>query len=376
MFGQRLRLFRLYGIPVSLDLSWLIILALLSWTLTTIFRQALPGLSPGVVLVMGISTALAFFTCIVLHELGHALVARSVGMPIRGITLFLFGGVAEIEDEPPSARSEFLMAIAGPIVSAVLAAVFWLLSGLVTEPAVALPLQYLAWINVAVLVFNLVPAFPLDGGRVLRSVLWAVMDNLRRATYWASQIGQGFAVFLIAMGVLQFLAGFIIQGIWLGLIGLFLSNAARGGYERVLIRQVLQGEPVGRFMNPNPIVVEPWIDLRAWVEDYVYRHHRKFFPVVSDGNIEGVITTQSLAKYPQEEWSKRTVAEVMERDIGPLSISPQADALQALSQIERTGCSRLLVVEEGRLIGIISLKDLLRFLNIKLELDEIPRRMS
>jgi CBS domain-containing protein len=225
---------------------------------------------------------------------------------------------------------------------------------------------------VAVLVFNLVPAFPLDGGRVLRSILWAVTDNLRRATYWASQIGQGFAVFLIATGVFQFLAGFVIQGLWLGLIGLFLSNAARGGYQRVLIRQALQGEPVGRFMTANPIVVEPWVDLRTWVEDYVYRHHRKFFPVVSDGIIEGVITTQSLAKYSQQEWGKRTVAEAMERNIEPLSISPGADALQALGQIEHTGSSRLLVVEEGRLIGIISLKDLLRFLNIKLELDDIP----
>jgi Zn-dependent protease len=141
MFGQRVRLFRLCRIPVSLDLSWLVILALLSWTLTTIFRQALPGLSPGVLLFLGITTALAFFTCIVLHELGHALVARSVGMPIRGITLFLFGGVAEIEDEPPSARSEFLMAIAGPIVSAALAAIFWVLSGVVADPALALPLS-------------------------------------------------------------------------------------------------------------------------------------------------------------------------------------------------------------------------------------------
>jgi Zn-dependent protease len=189
MFGTRWRLFRLLGIPISLDASWLIILALLTWTLIDLFREAVPGLSAVTYWVLGLGAALAFFACIVLHELGHALVARKVGIPIRGITLFLFGGVAEMEDEPPSASSEFLMAVAGPAVSAVLAAIFWLLSGLAATAAVAFPLRYLAGINLTVLIFNLVPAFPLDGGRVLRSILWAVARNLRRATYWAAVSG-------------------------------------------------------------------------------------------------------------------------------------------------------------------------------------------
>ena len=373
MFGTRWRLFRLLGIPISLDASWLIILALLTWTLINLFQEAVPDLSVGTYVAMGVGAALAFFTCIVLHELGHALVARAVGIPIRGITLFLFGGVAEMEDEPPSASSEFLMAVAGPAVSAVLAALFWLLSGLVGAPAVVLPLRYLAGINLAVLIFNLVPAFPLDGGRVLRSILWGALKNLRRATYLAALSGQAFAWLLIGVGLLNFFAGHIFQGVWLGLIGLFLNNAARGSYQQVLVRQVLRGEPVSRFMTREPIVVPSALDLRGWVEDYVYRYHRKMFPVASDGHVEGVISTQALARFPREEWDKHTVAEAMRQDVNALSVAPNADALEALGRMQRTGSSRLLVTDGDRLVGIVSLKDLLRFLDLKLELEDGER---
>lgn len=369
MFGTRWRLFRLLGIPISLDASWLIILALLTWTLIHLFREQVADLPVATYWAMGLGAALAFFTCIVLHELGHALVARAVGIPMRGITLFLFGGVAEMEDEPPSAPSEFWMAIAGPAVSAVLSAVFWLLSGAVEEPAVVVPLRYLAGINLAVLIFNLVPAFPLDGGRVLRSILWGALKNLRRATYWAALCGQAFAFLLMGLGVLQFFTGNVFSGIWLGLIGLFLNNAAQGSYRQILVRQALRGERVSRFMNREPIVVPPGVDLRSWVEDYVYRYHRKTFPVVANGHVEGVIGTQALARFPRQEWERHTVAEAMRQDVGLFSIPPDADALEALGRMQRTGFSRLLVMEGDRLVGILSLKDLLRFLDLKLELE-------
>jgi Zn-dependent protease len=371
MFGTRWRLFRLLGIPISLDASWLIILALVTWSLIELFRKAVPDLPSAAYWILGLGTALTYFACIVLHELGHALVARAAGIPIRGITLFLFGGVAEMEDEPLSASSEFLMAIAGPAVSAVLAAIFWLLSGLVETPAVAFPLRSVAGINLLVLIFNLVPAFPLDGGRVLRSILWAVLKNLRRATYWAALAGQAFAWFLIGVGILNLFAGgeYFINGIWFILIGLFLSNAARGSYQQVLVRQILRGEPVSRFMTRAPVIVPPMLDLRSWVEDYVYRYHRKMFPVASDGRIEGVIGTQALARFPREEWGKHTVAEAMRQDVEAFRIAPNADALEALGKMQRTGSSRLLVTEGDQLVGIISLKDLLRFLNLKIELE-------
>ena len=369
MFGTRWQLFRLLGIPISLDASWLIILALLTWTLVGIFQEEVSDLPLIAYGLMGLATALAFFTCIVLHELGHALVAKTLGTPIRGITLFLFGGVAEMENEPGSAGSEFLIAIAGPAVSAVLAVVFGLASGLVEMPALALPLRYLAQINLSVLIFNLVPAFPLDGGRVLRSALWGAMGNLRRATYWAALSGQSFAWLLISLGGLLFFTGHIFQGIWLVLIGLFLNTAARSGYEQVLMRQMLRGKPVSRFMTGEPIVVPPGSDLRNWVENYVYRYHRKMFPVVSNDHLEGAISTQALARYPREEWDQHTVAEAMEKDVETISISPDADALDALGKMQHTGSSRLLVMDGDRLVGIVSLKDLLSFLNLKLELE-------
>jgi Zn-dependent protease/CBS domain-containing protein len=319
---------------------------------------------------MGLGTALAFFTSVVLHELGHALVARAVHIPIRGITLFLFGGIAEMEDEPRSAASELLMAVAGPVVSAVLSGFFWFLSGLVESPAIVFPLRYLAIINLGVLIFNMVPAFPLDGGRVLRSTLWRVLGNLRQATYWASLAGQAFAWLLIALGIVHFSVGLYIQGIWLVLIGLFLKEAAREAYKQLLVRQALGGEHVSRFMTREPIVVKPELDLRHWVDDYVLRYHRKMFPVAANDHLEGIIATQALEKYPREEWDRHTVAEAMQQNVDALTIPADTDALQALGKMQRVGSSRLLITEGDSLRGIITLRDMLRFLDLKLSLQD------
>lgn len=381
MFETRWRLLRLLGIPISVDASWLIILVLLTLNLATGFpamlHQYFPGatheLAPAEYWVMGLITALVFFACILLHELGHALVAQARGMPIRGITLFLFGGVAEIGDEPPSAATEFLMAVAGPIVSIILAIGFWLLAVVGYNAGwphpVLIVLGYLAAINGLVLAFNLIPAFPLDGGRVLRSILWSATGNLRRATHWAALAGQAFAWFLIASGLMQFFAGNWLGGIWTSMIGLFLNNAAQSGYQQVLVRQALQGEPVRRFMNADPIVVPDSLDLQHWVEDFVYRYHRKMFPVVSDGHLEGCVETRALSQIPRGEWDRHTVAEVMRHDLTALTISPDADALDALSKMQRNGVTCLLVTAGDRLVGMIGLSDLLRFLDLKLDLE-------
>lgn len=366
------------GIPIRVDPSWLVILALITWTVGLQFRPQLPETPSATLWLLALFTALGFFGCLVLHELGHALVARKLGMRINGITLFLFGGVAELEEEPVTPLGEFLMAIAGPMVSVVLAVgmgSLWLLGEhLGWVKSAQLVCQYLATINLLVLLFNLVPAFPLDGGRVLRSILWGVTGNLRRATHAAALVGQGFAWFLLGWGVLSLFAGDLINGIWLGLIGLFLSNAARSSYQHVLIRQALTGEPVSRFMTRELVTVPPWISLRDWVEDYVYRYHRKTFPVIGDNGLEGIISTKDLANFPRDRWGEYTVAEAMGRDIDGLSIGPQTDAVHALAQMQSTGSSRLLVVEDGRLVGIVSLKDLLRFLDLKMKLEGLDGR--
>ncbi len=215
MFTARWRLFRVAGIPVYVDLSWLIILALVTATLGQLFTEQELGLSlPGVV-GLALATALVYFACIVLHEFGHAFAGRAMGLEYRGITLFLFGGVAELADEPPTAASEFIMAIAGPIVSAVLAGIFWGLALVTPVPWLAYAFLSVAVINAVVLVFNLVPAFPLDGGRVLRSILWGLLGSLRRSTRWASLLGQGFAWVLILLGVFRLFWGAdILGGMW------------------------------------------------------------------------------------------------------------------------------------------------------------------
>jgi Zn-dependent protease len=382
MFGHRWRLFRLAGIPIGVDASWLLILALLTLDFAYGFPDFLYEVFPGTRAVlrpwehwlMGLITALAFFACIVLHELGHALVARARGMRIRGITLFLLGGVAEIEDEPPSAATEFLMAIAGPVVSLILAIVFWVVAvagyhAAWPGPAV-LVLGSLAFINSIVLAFNLVPAFPLDGGRVLRSILWGAFGNLQRATFWAAGAGQLFAWMLIAWGVFLLVNGNLVSAIWSMFIGWFLMQAAQSSYQQVVMRRALEGESVRRFMNPQPIVVPPSLDLRHWVEDYVYRYHRKAFPVATDGHLDGFISTAALARIPREEWDLHTIGEVMEHDLTPFTVPPDADALTALNRMQQTGSSRLLVAEGGRLVGILSLKDLLRHLDLKTELEQ------
>lgn len=378
MFWNRWQLFRLLGIPIRIDASWLVILALLTWTLALQFQPELPGIAPILLWSLALLTALGFFLCIVLHELGHAVVARKADIPINGITLFVFGGVAEMEGEPATPLREFLMAIAGPLVTVVLTVLFGSLTLLGPTLHWAKSIQLVCWnltlINVGVLIFNLVPAFPLDGGRVLRSILWGATGNLRRATYQASLVGRGFAFFLIVVGLLNMFGGNVVGGIWLGLIGLFLNNAAQSGYTSVLLREALTGEPVSRFMNRDPIVAPPWIDLREWVEDYVYRYHRKTFPVVRDGRLEGVISTQALTDIPREHWGEHTVGETMRRDLDALSISPKTDAMHALARMQSTGASRLLVVEDGQLVGIVSLKDLLRFFHLKLELESADGR--
>ena len=174
---------------------------------------------------------------------------------------------------------------------------------------------------------------------------------------------------LIAWGIVQFFSGNWLGGIWSGLIGLFLNSAAQGSYQQVLVRKALQGEHVRRFMNPQPIVVPPSLDLRHWVEDYVYHLHHKAFPVASNGHLEGFISTQSLSKVPRTEWDRHTVGEVMDHDLKKLTVSPDADALVALETMQRTGMTRLLVTEGDRLVGILSLSDLLRFLSLKMELE-------
>ncbi len=375
MFGKRIKLFRFLGFEVRVDLSWLILAALVTWSLSVgLFPHYYQGLAPATYWWMGIAGAAGLFFSILFHEFCHSLVARRFGLPMRGITLFIFGGVAEMADEPHSPKSEFFMAVAGPISSVVLGMVFYaaalLMKGAASTIVTYGVLSYLASINWILALFNLVPAFPLDGGRLLRAALWHWKKNLRKATRIASQIGSGFGIFLMLIGVANLFLGNFIGGLWQFMIGMFLRSAADSSYRQTVFHNALEGETVERFMNPQPVTAPPSITIKELVEAYIYRYHFKMFPVVEGDKLLGCITTQRVKKIPREEWDHNTVGERIDRCSVENSVEPSADASQTLSLMGKTGNSRLMVVKNERLVGIITLKDIMGYLAAKMELGE------
>ena len=371
MLTQSFPLFKVFGFTVRLDLSWFFIAFLLVWSLSTAyFPNALGNQDASVYWTLGVLGTLGLFASVVLHELGHATVARKFEVPMRGITLFIFGGVAEMEKEPESAKAEFWIAVGGPVVSLVLAGLFW---GLVQAPlsqTIEPLVTYLAYINTALLIFNLIPAFPLDGGRIFRAILWGFGKNLRRSTRISSAIGGGFGWLLIGFGILQLLSGFLLNAVWWVLIGLFLKNAASSAYQHVIVRRLLEGHTVREFMRPNPITIPAETNLRDAVEDYVYRHHFKTYPVTEEKELVGIFTTRQIKAVQRDQWELKTVSDLAEAVSNNNSISPEEDIMKAMAKMRKGQASRLLVTEGDKLQGILSLKDLLEFIGLKIELEE------
>ncbi len=372
--GHRFTLFSLFGFKVRVDISLLFLALLVTWSLASaVFPPQLPGLDRATYWWMGVAGTIGLFFSLIFHELSHSLVARRYGLPIRGITLFIFGGVAEMSDEPPSAKAEFWMALAGPAASILLALSAWALSGLGAEAGLPEPVTavvgYLALINAVLAVFNLVPAFPLDGGRVLRAALWWRKGDIVAATRSAARAGGAFALLLMGLGVLQVVTGNFVGGIWFFLIGMFLRSAAQGSYMDILTRWMLAGAPVRRFMTRDPVTVPSGITLQALVEDYVYAHHHEQFPVVDGERLIGSVGVRQLKATPRESWPHRTVAEIAEPSSDLNTVDAETDAAKALSLMTRSGRGRLLVTERGRLVGILALKDLLAILSLKIELE-------
>jgi Zn-dependent protease len=375
MFGKRIKLFKLLGFEVSIDLSWIIIAILIAWSLSTgLFPLHYKNLSTQTYWMMGIVGALGLFLSIIVHEFSHSIVARKYGMPMKGITLFIFGGVAEMGDEPPSPKAEFMMAIVGPLSSIAIALIFYGiyragLGGIFKDPVVGV-VGYLAYINGILAAFNLVPAFPLDGGRVLRAIIWGVKGNLRKATRISANVGAGFGIFLIVLGVFSILTGNFVGGMWWFLIGMFVHGAAKASYQQLVVRKALEGEPLERFMKTDPVTVDPALPLDRLVEDYIYKFHFKMFPVVENGNrLLGCITTKQVREIPREEWSGRKVGDIAEQCTEENTIGTRTDAVKALSAMHHSKSSRLMVVDGARLVGVIALKDMLDFLSLKMDLE-------
>jgi Zn-dependent protease/CBS domain-containing protein len=372
VFGRQIKLFSLFGFSVRVDASWLIVAFLAAWTLAQgLFPQYYKGLAPSTYWWMGVAGAAGLFVSIVFHECCHSLVARRYGLPISGITLFVFGGVSEMTEEPRSPRVEFFMAAAGPASSFVLAAIFYLCS-LGVRSGVPLPvygvIAYLGYVNVLLGCFNLLPAFPLDGGRVLRSALWRAKGNLRWATRVATRIGSAFGAGMILVGVVTFVAGNFVGGVWWFLIGMFLRSASIMSYRQLLIKGALEGEHVRELMKSDLVTIGPSVTLDRLMDDYIYRYPYKMFPVVDGGRLFGVVSVNQLREIPREEWAFRTVKDVAATCTEVNTIEPDADAIKALEKMNKTSSGRLMVVERGRLVGILALRDLLSFLSRRLDL--------
>ena len=374
-----IHLFTLFGFEVKLDLSWLLLALLISWSLGAgWFPARYPELSGHAYAWMGVSVAIGVFFSIVFHEFSHSIVARFYGMPIRGITLFIFGGVAEMESEPPNPKAEFLMAIAGPISSFLLAAILWGTAAIAEDATWPQPvtgvLSTLAVINFTVAVFNLAPAFPLDGGRVLRAALWHWRRDLHEATFISSRIGRGFGTALMILGVVAFVGGNLIGGMWWFLIGIFVRGAASSSYQQLVLKDMVEGQPVRRFMRSEPITVAPSVSIADWVEEYVYRHHYKMYPVLDGSQLLGCITVDSLQGLQRNDWPSTKVADLMESRSESNTIDAGTDTMALLSRIlQPGGRSRFMVVEDDRLVGVISLKDLLELISLKLQIESPGR---
>ncbi len=376
MFGRKIPLFKLLGFQVNIDFSWFILLFLIVWSLAEgLFPFYFPELDQNTYWWMGIGGALGLFISIVLHEFMHSFVARRFGLPIKGITLFVFGGVAEMDEEPPNAKAEFFMAIAGPLTSIALGAAFYFVYvfGIQNNWPVSVNgiTIYLSLINIVLAVFNMLPAFPLDGGRVLRSILWYFKGNLTWATRVSSRVGAAFGALLIALGVLFIFTGNVIGGFWWILIGFFLWNAANISYQQLMMKQFLQGEKVRRFMKTDPVTVPPDLTVDKLINDYIYRYHYKMFPVVQNGHLTSCISTNEIRDLTRNQWETLTVKDVALSCSTDTIVYANDDVVNALNKMNRTGKSRLMVVNSsGDLQGVITLKDLMQFFSLKLDLEQ------
>ena len=365
---------RIAGISIGLHYSWFIIALLIALSLAQHFRAVAPQWSNLVVWIAAIVTGLLFFAALLLHELAHSLLAKSRGLRVRAITLFALGGVSQIESEPPDARSEFSIAIAGPVTSVLIGLVLlgsaWLMGWRpASEPStpVLSVLVWLGYINIMLAAFNMIPGYPLDGGRVLRAVIWWVTDNADRATRLAAQVGQTVALAFILSGLYRFFVGANFGGLWLAFIGWFLLDAARSSYVQVEMMAGLRDRRVSDIMDRDCVTVEGHLSLQDFVDQLVLRTGRRCFVVVQNGQVSGLITTHEVKKIDRNEWSQTSVQSVM-RPVAQLrTVAPDTPALQALELMSREDINQLPVLSDGHLVGIFSRGHVLRFLKTQAE---------
>ncbi len=361
---------RILGIPIGLDYSWFVIFALLTWMLAGSYYPAeFKDWPPMLYWFLGAVTAILLFVSVLLHELGHSVVALRYGIPVRSITLFLFGGVAQIGAEPPSAIAEFFIAIAGPLVSLVLAVFLYAVQPLAAgmEPLLGLA-KYLAYINLALVLFNLIPGYPLDGGRVLRAIVWAVTGNMRRATLVAANVGRFFAFLLIFAGVWQMFSGNFGGGLWIAFIGWFLDNAASGQVQHTMFQGLLAGHRVSQAMSTRCAAVPADLTLQQLVDEHILGTGQRCFLVNRGDATVGLMTLRRIKEVPRPEWATTSVAQVMVPLEQSKRTDPDTELWAALQEMDRDGVNQLPVIRDHRVIGMLSRDDVITFLRTLQEL--------
>ncbi len=371
MLTEGISIGRAFGIPLKLHYSWFIVFVLVVWSLAAgYFPAAYPHWNLTTSLIAGVMTSLLFFASVLAHELMHSVVAQAAGIPIRSITLFIFGGVSQMTEEPKQPQVEFRMALAGPLTSLVLGGIFlaiwfWLLD--IPELVKAICL-WLGWINIVLAAFNLIPGFPLDGGRVLRSLLWWRSGNLRSATRIASNIGRGIGYLLIFIGIASMFMGNWINGLWLAFIGWFLENAAGASYRQLALQDILKGHKVRELMTQDCPVVPPQLTIQQLVNEQIFTSGRRCFPVVEHARALGLITIHDIKTVPREQWPTKTVGEVMTPFAKLKCVGPDEDLSTVLRILTDQNINQLPVVKDGNVIGMIARDNLLSFISIRSEL--------
>lgn len=367
-----IRLGRILGIPIGANYTWFIALWVLAWSLAVAYYPArFPGFPPSTYWTMGILSAILLFASVVIHELGHALAARRYGIRTRNIMLFMFGGVAQIAKDPPTPGAEVAVAAAGPLTSLALGGLFAGLHRLAVGSALGAIIAYLAWVNAGLAGFNLIPGFPLDGGRMLRALIWRLTGSLERATLVASRTGQVVAITLIGIGVLRAFTGSAIGGLWLILLGWFMDTGAQGSYQQALLREALGKVRVGEIMTHEVHTVEPGLTIDQVVADYFLPYKHGGFPVVWGDRLLGIITLHDVRDVPRERRATRTVRDAM-TPLGRLrTVRSTTSAYDAFVRMAQDGIGRLLVTDpDGTLLGILTRSDLLQVMRTRAELEE------
>ena len=367
-----IKLGKILGFEISIDWSWLLIFFLVVYTLASgYFPFQYPQFSPALNWGLAVLSAILLFVSVLIHEISHSILARHYGGNVRGIMLFLFGGVSQTSDEPKAAREEFWMAIAGPMTSFILAAIFYGLfrTGIIFDwpLAVNAVLSYLAFINFILAVFNLIPGFPLDGGRVLRSIIWSITDDLEKSTRYASYTGQAFGYLLVAVGLVSVFSGAFIGGLWLAFIGWFLAGAARTSYQQLLMKQALSGLRVEQVMTTDVPVIPAEMSVRDFVDTQLLRHDYSCYPVVRNDEVVGVIGAEEVRTINSDLWNVTSVLQIVHPIGGAYKISPNDDAWEALAKLSSEDICRLLVMENEHLKGTVGRETVYRVVRAKMQ---------